>query len=462
MTASESLQAVAFVLLVIFLGYVVTIIVPFVARKREPEGDPAQFQWHVFVPCRDEETVIAQTVMTLRKDFAELHVWTIDDDSDDDTSGIIGRLAAADSKVHLVQRRRPDARTGKGAALNAAYAALLKWLPPEADHDRVIVTVVDADGKLARNALRQAAGPTAFGDPTTGAAQAAVWMSNREQLWAEAPATRREAKEGASTRPEGPWWGRYLVRMQDIEFRTTIAAMQCLRGRTLSVGLGGNGQFTRLAALDKVAGFASEPWHGSLLEDYELGIHVMLAGYRNVYMHDTHVEQEGLPSARRLLTQRTRWCQGGMQCTRYLPSIFSSRYVTNAGALEASYFLSTPYLQLLGTFLWPVVFITMIAQGSLSTGSLEIWLVQSWWLLPLVVLTGVLPFAIWPILYRRQAAPHRPWYVVIGWGFGYWLYMYQSYICVIRAFFRMVVGRNGWAKTRRNAENDTQLLAREV
>jgi cellulose synthase/poly-beta-1,6-N-acetylglucosamine synthase-like glycosyltransferase len=438
-------------MLVVFLAYVIMIVVPFVRRKPEPDGDPGDFSWHVFVPCRDEASVVGVTMSRLRTDFPQAHVWIIDDDSDDGTAAIVRAHAADDPRIHLVQRHRPDARTGKGDALNAAYRELGAWLDAGVQRDRVIVAVVDADGRLAPNAFRQAAGENVFGDPRTGAAQAAVWMSNRD--------AQNPAGAGGSIRQR---WGRYLVRMQDIEFRTTIAAMQFLRGRTLSVGLGGNGQFTRLTALDRITGLAKKPWHGSLLEDYELGVHVMLVGYRNVYMHDTHVEQEALPGMRRLLTQRTRWCQGGMQCSRYLPAIFSSPYITNAGALEASYFLLMPFVQLVGVFLWPCVFIMMIAQGSLTAGGLTAWLVASWWLLPLIVVTGILPFAIWPFLYRRQAAPGRSRWSVVAWGLGYWLYMYQSYVCVLRAFGRVLSGKTGWAKTRRNAEGDQQLLAREA
>ena len=71
-----------------------------------------------------------------------------------------------------------------------------------------------------------------------------------------------------------------------------------------------------------------------LLEDYELGLHVLLAGYRNRYLHDAHVAQEALPGARRLLTQRTRWVQGNLQCLRYLPAILRRRY--GSGKARAS------------------------------------------------------------------------------------------------------------------------------
>jgi hypothetical protein len=67
--------------------------------------------------------------------------------------------------------------------------------------------------------------------------------------------------------------------MQDLEFRTAIAAIQMSRGATGTISMGGNGQFTRLSALDSIAGPTGSPWRGSLLEDFELGVHLLTAGY---------------------------------------------------------------------------------------------------------------------------------------------------------------------------------------
>lgn len=453
MTVLESAQALAFVLLVIFLAYICMILVPFLRRKPDPEGDPGAFSWHVMIPCRDEETVIGCTLERLRRQFPQAHVWVVDDASDDGTADVVQLAAEADPFVHLVRRFRPDARTGKGDALNAAYRVLDGWLPAGTDRDSVIVLVVDADGQMADNALRQAAGPLAFGDREVGAAQTAVWMSNVDD-----PALKTARGAGRIKQA----FARYLILMQDMEFRTTIAAMQSLRRHTLTVGLGGNGQFTRLSTLDSIARSSGQPWHGALLEDYELAIHVMLAGYKTVYMHDTHVAQEALPGLRRLLTQRTRWCHGGMQCSSYLGRIFVSPYFSNIGAIESSYFLIQPFIQIIGLVLWPTLFITMIAQGALTMGGLGEWLAASWFLLPLIFLTGIAPFALWGPVYRRQAAPEKNPLLGILWGFGYWLYMYQNYICVLRATYRLITGRHGWAKTRRNNEKDAKLLAKEA
>jgi len=162
-------NAISFLVTLTFLVYVFMIVVPFLRRTPDPEGRVDLFDWHMFVPCRDEEVVIGRTIEMLRTTVPEAHVWVIDDDSDDRTAALVQAAADADPYVHLVQRRRPEARTGKGDALNAAYFELNAFLPVDTDRTRVVVCVVDADGEVAENILRQAASPYAFGDPEVGA-----------------------------------------------------------------------------------------------------------------------------------------------------------------------------------------------------------------------------------------------------------------------------------------------------
>ena len=131
--------------------------------------------------------------------------------------------------------------------------------------------------------------------------------------------------------------------MQDLEFRVPIAAIQTTRHYTGTVGLGGNGQFTRISALDTLAGVDGGPWRGTLLEDYELSLHLTLTGHRNEFTQDTYVDQEALPYFRRFVRQRTRWGQGTMQCGVYLRQLWTSPYVSVLGALEATYYLLQPW-----------------------------------------------------------------------------------------------------------------------
>ncbi len=430
MTALVYLQALAFVLLTSFLLYVALILVPFLRHRPGPTGDAADFQWHVFVPCRNEQAVIGGSLARLRESFPAAHVWVVDDASEDATSRVVAAIAIEDPQVHLVRRVLPDAQTGKGDALNAANRALVAWLPKGSDHSRVIVAVLDADGVLAPDAMAYAAGPGAFADPAVGAAQCQVRMF-------------------APPAGIGPF-GRLLRDLQDAEFATTIAAMQILRGRTLSVGLGGNGQFSRLSALDAIGEQAGDPWHGSLLEDYELSLHLMLAGYQTRYLHEAVVSQEAVFTLRALVRQRTRWCQGGMQCTRYLKDAALSPHITPAGTLEMAYFLSTPFQELLGLVVWPVVLGGALYLGLQSSPDLVAYLADASWILPLTLLTGILPFASWGFVYARQRGMGLV--RVLAYGLLYWLYSYLPQVYVISATVRLLRGRNGWEKTARHAD----------
>lgn len=435
------LNAFTVLLGVAFVTYVVFILVPYLRYPKAIPGDPDDFEWHFFIPCRDEEAVIDTTISRARRDFPGAHTWVIDDDSEDATSAIVSRWAAADSRVHLVQRRRPEARTGKGDALNAAYHQLLQWLPEDADHDRIVVVVIDADGEMEPNALEICSADDTFGDPAVGAAQIAVWMKNRD-----------DEKPYPNSGRFANTLARFLLRMQDLEFRTTIAAMQSLRAKTGTVGLGGNGQFTRLSVLDAIGEKFGEPWHGALLEDYELGVHVVLAGFQVKHVYDTHVNQEALPSIRRLLTQRTRWAQGNIQCVKYIAEVVKSPHIDSAGVIETSYYLVLPFLQMLGGLSFLILLGAQASLWAQDPSQMQSALGSIGGVVGLLAVFSIAPFAVWGFVYKVRCEPQAGWFTALMWGLGVWLYVYYMYICIARAFLRIMRGKNGWAKTRRNAE----------
>ncbi|GHE75126.1 N-acetyl-glucosamine transferase [Streptomyces longispororuber] len=438
LTPYAFLYALPFFLLACFLLYWAGARHAYTRRPEAAPADPTAFTWHFFVPCRDEETVIGTTVAQLRADFPAGHVWVVDDDSDDATAAVVTALAADDPHVHLVSRRRPDARVGKGAALNSAYAALNAYLPEDTDRDRAVVCVVDADGRLAPDALARVSGPAGFGDPDVGGVQVSVRMRNVDEERPPLPERGRLANAAA----------RLLVRMQDMEFAVSNAGMQLLRGRTGSVGLGGNGQFTRLTALDHIAAAERRPWQrDALLEDYELGLHMILGGYRIAHIADTHVSQEGLPRLRRFLTQRTRWAQGNLQCVRYAPRIVASRHYSGRGVLETLYTFMQP-LAHVATLVLSVLLLGAVVLG----GSMRDAFLGAWPLILALCALSVLPFVAWGPLYRRDVAPGRSRLTGLLWGLALWLYAYHVFVVSARGFLRLLRGRNGWAKTRRNAE----------
>ncbi len=435
-------QAVALLMSVAFLTYTVIIAVHYLRSRPATPGDGSTLSWHLFVPALNEEKVIGETVDYLRGTFPAAHVWVIDDDSHDQTAPIVAARAAADPLVHLVSRRQPDARTGKGDALNAAYWALNAWLPMSADRTRLVVGVIDADGRPAPSCLDVCAGGRLFGDPAVGSVQVMVRMMNRNDV-------RQFPHRG----PLVNFLGRTLVRLQDLEFAAPISAVQLTRRSTKTVGLGGNGQFTRLSALDVVIDSRGRPWRGALLEDYELSLHLMMAGHRNEYTEDTYVDQEGLPDVRRLVRQRTRWGQGTMQCGVYLRQLWTSPHVSPIGALEATYYLFQPWLQLVGTFVYPVPLAVFIANYMAGPGQMRAWLVAGGWMIVVYYLAlGVGPFVAWGPAYRKRFEQRIDLVSALGLGVGYSLFVLILYVTSWRALVRILRGHNEWFKTRRNAE----------
>lgn len=455
-------QAIALTMSVAFLTYVCLIVVPYLRHRRAAVGDSAAFDWHFLVPCRDEEAVIGGTIEYLRHTFPRAHIWIVDDHSDDATADIVRTVCQRDPFstifVHLVTRRRPNARTGKGDALNAGYRALVGWLSTPnrwqaAPHpDNTIVIVVDADGRPAPDCFDVCAAGNLFGDPTIGAVQVDVRMINRGIRQPGVSLARR-------------WLGSALVRMQDLEFRTAIAAIQMFRKFSGTISMGGNGQFTRLSALDSIAGDDRNPWRGSLLEDFELGVHLLTAGWRTGFTVDTYVDQEGLYSLRRFLAQRTRWGQGTMQCARYIRQIWESRHVSTAGAAEMLYYLAQPWMQLLGTLIYPIPLVLLTIFAVNNPDGAWLWFSDGAWILFLIYgMFGLSPFLVWGPIYRHRCERRGSVFRGVGYGFLYALYIYTFYITSWRALFRLIRRRNTWAKTRRNAERHqpSELVAPET
>ncbi len=441
-------QAIALLMSVAFITYVLVMVATLRRYRTSPPGDAGSLQWHLFVPALNEEQVIGGTIDFLRATFPGAHVWVIDDASDDRTADIVGVRARSDPMVHAVSRRFPEARTGKGAALNAAYQALSEWLPPGADHHQTVVGVIDADGRPAQNCLSVCAGEALFGDPKVDSVQILVRMMNRDD---RKPFPRRGRLANA--------FGQGLVRMQDIEFRVPISAIQITRRLTRTVGLGGNGQFSRMSALNVVADETGAPWRGALLEDYELGLHLLMTGHRNEYTRDTYVDQEGLPDIRRLIRQRTRWGQGTMQCGTYLPQLWSSPYVTKLGALEATYYLVQPWLQIVGTIVYPIPAAVFLANYATGPSAISNWLISGGWMLLFFYLAvGIGPFVLWGPIYWWRCERGVGIIRAIGLGIGFSFFVLIFYVTSWRAFLRVIRRREDWFKTRRNAEflSDTE------
>jgi 1,2-diacylglycerol 3-beta-glucosyltransferase len=440
-------NAGAFLVCVAFLAYVGLILWPYLRRKPDVHGDASGFSWHLLVPCRDEEAVIESTVRGLVASHPRARIWCIDDASTDGTPQILARLGAELPQVRVVTRTLPEARTGKGPALNAGFTAVVTSLRPGTDPDKVVVGVVDADGWLDPRCLDVISGPKLFGDPSVSAVQIQVRMVDH------VPDLAGRLAGPARTRA-----GRLLVRMQDLEFAGPIAAMQVLRRHLGSVGMGGNGQFTRLSSLYKVSRTYGTPWHGALLEDLELGLHVLFTGGRTQYCHDTWVAQEGLPSLRRLIRQRTRWAQGSMQCARYLWPVLTSARISTGGAIEIAYFLIQPWLQLIGGFLYAVCgFILVSGLAQSASDPTNLLNPTTYGIVALFLLFGIAPLVVWGPVYRSRVDRTTSRRRALLLGLTNAVYLYINHVAVWTALYRIIRMRHDWTKTERNGPRPPEI-----
>ena len=431
-----AINLLAFVLCVVFLAYVTLILVAYLGDRPQPPGDAGALDWHLVLPCLDEEAVIERTVRLLARQFPLAHIWCVDDASTDRTREILGMLQLELEHLQVLTRAAPDAQVGKGAALNAAWQQIRAQVAATGrDPEKVVVGVVDADGELDPACFATLAGATFFGDADIAAVQVAVRISNRS----------------AGPRPQSSrWWRRLLVDLQDLEFVGPIGAMQLLRRRTGSVSMGGNGQFSRLSVLNEIATWAGTPWHGALLEDFELGLHVLLTGRSTAYCHQSWVAQEGLPSVRALVRQRSRWSQGSMQCVQYLRPVLASPRIGHVAAFEICYFLVLPWLQLLGTAVYAIAY-CILAWYLVTVGiSPSAWLQSGQWaVLPLLLLTGIGPFFVWGPVYRQRVERTTTRRRAVLLGFSLFVYSNLHAIASWWAFVRYLNDRDDWKKTDR-------------
>jgi 1,2-diacylglycerol 3-beta-glucosyltransferase len=373
-----------------------------------------QERLYVFLlACLNEEKVIATSLQRITALPGDSYmVLVVDDASDDATAEIINAVDCP--KVILYRRTLPNARRGKGAALNAGLRHLRQsGMISGYDPNDVIICVVDADGRLDPHVLGEV--NPHFDDPATGAVQVGVRMYNRKQG--------------------------LLPRLQDMEFVVYGEIFQLARRHIGSVGMGGNGQFMRLSALDSLSGDA---WSDCLTEDLDLGVRLLAHGWTNVHCATAAVHQQAVLSLGRLLRQRSRWFQGHMQAARLVPLIL--RRVPARPAADLLYHLSSPVLLLLTSLLPPSFALALIGTGvtSAETGHL---LLSPWWLPVFYGLTFGIA-GTYAYVYRTREKEIG----VIRTLLLAHLYVIYGYIWFVAGWWalgRTVRGRQTWLKTAR-------------
>ena len=392
------------------------------AMRRQPAlGGESEYLWVFFVPALNEEVTIADTVQRL----VDLKVTNkvmmiIDDGSTGATPQILADIG--DPDLSVLRRDAPNAQQGKGAALNNAWAILHERLSADPRWaafplDRVLVTVVDADGRLDIDFADAVAGH--FYDPAIGGVQLRVEIYN---TWS------------------------VLARLQDVEFRVYGALYQMGRAAWGTAGMGGNGQINRLSALDDVARYNGEvgeavPWRDRLTEDQDLGISLLACNWRAGQELRAAVHQQGLANPRRLLRQRTRWAQGCLQAARRIRVPLAARIPLSAKA-EYVQWLLQPIIQFYVGLMLLLSLVLVVVYGITALPFDEPWEVA----IVLFISLGGTTLGCIVAWIRTQS--DGLWRGLV-WSIPYALYSWFMMPVYVRAMFREISGRSAWAKTAR-------------
>jgi 1,2-diacylglycerol 3-beta-glucosyltransferase len=423
----NGITAAANIVVVLSLIYLISVTLNGKRKHPAPTGSTAHLAPVFLVPCLDEERVISATLDRLLA-VARSRIVVVDDGSDDKTAAIVQqRLAANPGRVLLVSRLAPNARRGKGAALNHGYRQLIEW----ADQlglplTNIVVCVMDADGVIETQAVDQVL--PWFLEPRVAGCQILVRIRNRSKL---------------------------IGRLQDIEFTSFTELVQRGRSRIGSSGLGGNGQFTRLTALRELG---DEPWSDCLVEDLDLGLQLLAREWELRVVTSTSVGQQGLESVGRLIRQRTRWVQGLFQAWRRIPAILASRMKLGA-AVDVLYALLFPALLCI---VWPVVILAAFgyllyklatSPSADSFGSGRFW--------TSAVLSYVFTFgpSLFVLFHYRRRTKEMSLVGAFLTAHVYTFFQLIWYIAGWKALARILTRRRGWVKTERYVEEGVPIAA---
>lgn len=383
------------------------------ARRNAPEPDELgadRFSWVFIVPALNEQMTIADSVhRLLALPLQRRKVIVVDDASDDETPQRLAALEHAD--LIVLRRELPDARTGKTGALNHAYQQLPEIIG-STPREEVITCVVDADGRIGAEAPKFVAAQFAE-DDQLGGVQSLVRIYNRKHL---------------------------LTWFQDVEFGVYGNLFQSGRNAWGTAGMGGNGQYNRLAALDSITD-AEGPWNDSLSEDQNLGLRLIAAGWDGRQELRASVDQQGLPRLRPLLRQRTRWSQGNLQSMGLIGDVLRSPHGLFARVETVAYLLMPFWQAIIGAGM-------LVALYLLITDQAQVWSDNSFWQLAFFYLLGFGGTVMGAIASRAHEGP-------VGWlkgfliGQVYAFYSWMIWPVLLRSSARQLTDRRGWVKTER-------------
>jgi 1,2-diacylglycerol 3-beta-glucosyltransferase len=269
------------------------------SARTKPQADAALTRFLVIIPAHNEEKLIGSTLESLAKlDYpvAAYSVHVIADNCTDKT--------AETARAHgaLVYERYNNALVGKGYALQWLLEQIWQKQIP---HDAVLF--LDADSLVSPNFLQV--------------------MSARIQRGEKIIQAYYAVRE-----PEGSWNSslRYAA----------LAVLHYLRpqGRMVmggSAGLKGNGMAFEAETIRRY------PWSGSLTEDIEQHMALLLDGERVTFAPDAVVLGEMPDTFDKMHSQHMRWERGRLETARiFVPILFkSSLHEVKSGSRQRAFLL---------------------------------------------------------------------------------------------------------------------------
>lgn len=416
--------------------YLLLFAVSLWSTRQTSGGDAGPLTFVVVVPAHNEELVIGQTVERLRALEDERFIALVmDDGSTDKTAAVARKAADGDPRITVITRPPEIAGTGKGDVLNDAYRIVSGMVQSGdarlrgADDDHVVICVLDADGWLEPHSLKVVA--PYYGDERVAGVQLPVRMWN--------------GRDG------------FLALMQDLEFIGFCLFVQAGRDPFGSVGLGGNGQFIRLSALQTLG---AEPWTDCLTEDLDVGLSLVENGWRNRFCPRAKVSQQALNDIRPFMRQRTRWIQGHYSCWQHLPAIWREKGIPLVTRLDLSLYLLLVAFVLVLAAQFTIGMLSIFGFVSVETTLLSfVDDPQLHRALTLGLSCG--PLIAFGVTYQRYSAQPLPWFALPGIFFVFAFYgFFWGIPASVRALGRMALGRGSWTKTPRTAVT-AELLALE-
>lgn len=332
------INSTIFTLILIFIGlYYLFIYLMSFQYKRPNKKSENELFYFILIPAKNEEKVIKKTLENFLKFRNENYrLIVINDNSTDKTRNVVHSFLEKDKRVILLDKINSNNKSGKGSVLNFGFNQLLfllrhNFLEPlnldenfldKYNYDKIIIGVFDADAIPHQNLFDRIG--DYFKTFNIDAVQTMVRIYNRDK--------------------------NVLSKMQDIEFIGFSSIIQ--KGRSIlgSVGMGGNGQFTKLSSLLKLG---EHPWGNTLTEDLELGLRFISKGMKLGYADDIITEQEGVENLSSLIRQRGRWLQGHLSNWIYIPKIIisKSKFITKLDTIFYLTFVSSVFVVFLSILL---------------------------------------------------------------------------------------------------------------